>query len=73
MASKQRYRKVSLGPSEKVTARNSHVGMQCVADYIDATDAQRYLLMERIGMTPPVKRRLKKTQAAAPAPGSQEA
>jgi hypothetical protein len=76
MASKSRYHKVCLGPggsSDRITARNSHVGMQVVADYIDATDAQRYLLLERIGMVPATKRRSKKSQAAVSVPGPQAA
>jgi hypothetical protein len=75
MASKSRYHKVCLGPggsSDRITARNSHVGMQVIADYIDATDAQRYLLFERIGAAAPVKRRSKKGQQPV-APGPQAA
>lgn len=48
MASRQKYRKVNLGPSEKITARTSVVGMLCVADYNDPVTNQHTLLLERV-------------------------
>lgn len=63
MASKQRYRKLCLGPGgsgERVTARNSVIGMTVVGDYVSPADAQRYLLLER-------------PDAAAPSPAAKVA
>jgi hypothetical protein len=53
MASKQRYRKLSLGPSDRVTSKNSHVGMSVIADYIES--GQRYLVFERASAESPKK------------------
>lgn len=63
MATRTPYRKLSLGPSERVTARNSHVGYFVIADYIDPADSQRYLVFERSGGTVTVKRQAKKLNA----------
>lgn len=45
MSKVQRIRKLMLGPSEKITARNSVVGNMCIADYV--VDGCRYLVFER--------------------------
>jgi hypothetical protein len=47
MASRQKYRKLNLGPSERVTAKNSCVGMLCISDYVDTQNSQRILVFER--------------------------
>jgi hypothetical protein len=47
MSSRQKYRKLNLGPSEKITARNSVVGMLCISDYIDTQVNSRVLVFER--------------------------
>ena len=49
MASRQRIRKLSLGPSEPVTARNSCAGMIVIADYLDPINNHRTLVLERVG------------------------
>lgn len=54
---KQRIRTLMLGPSEKVTARNSHTGMFVIADYVSDEDGQRYLVFERQGTATPSKRK----------------
>jgi hypothetical protein len=47
MSSRQKYRKMVIGPVEKITARNSLVGMLCVADYNDPVSRTHTLLFER--------------------------
>jgi hypothetical protein len=67
MSVKQRYRKLYIGPGgsgERVTARNSHVGMTVLADYIDAVDDKRYLLFERQGAAAAPKQRKPRTPKA---------
>ena len=51
MSQKARIRKLMIGPSEKVTAKNSHVGMTVIADFVSDADSQRYLVFERTGAT----------------------
>ena len=53
--SKQGYVKLNLGPAAKLSRRSSTVGGKVIADYIDPTDNQRYVVVER-------------TAAKAPAP-----
>jgi hypothetical protein len=76
MASKQRIRKLNIGPamlqSDRVTAKNSHVGMVVIADYVSDEDAQRYLVFERQGVVATTKR-AKKTNAKAVAAPAQSA
>lgn len=59
MASRSKYRKLVIGPSERITAKNSVVGMLCISDYVDGQTSQRVLVFER-----PVK---VTTEAAKPA------
>jgi hypothetical protein len=76
MASKQKYRKLVLGPSGKITARSSVVGLVVIADYLDPANNQRTLVLERpsavVAVEPkPLTPRKKKTAAAGeetPAP-----
>ena len=48
-----RINKLVLGPSEPVTARNSHAGMLIIADYIDPMNNQRTLVLERVATDKP--------------------
>jgi hypothetical protein len=47
MASKQRFRKLVLGPSEPITRKNSVQGMIVEGDYISPIDNQRTLVLEK--------------------------
>lgn len=47
MSSRQKYRKQTIGPAEKITARNSLVGLIVLADYVDPASNQRTLVFER--------------------------
>jgi hypothetical protein len=86
MATKNKFRKLSLGPSDPITRRTSVQGMQVVADYLDPITNQRTLLLERIegvghgasapAIAKPVVRRKRKARAAVAQPtnaGSQTA
>ena len=85
MATKNKFRKLSLGPSDPITRRTSVQGMQVVADYLDPITNQRTLLLERIeggagasapAVAKPVVRRKRKARAAGAQPtnaGSQTA
>jgi len=46
MSSRQKYRKVVIISSERVTAKNSLAGMLCISDYRDTPDS-RTLVFER--------------------------
>ena len=48
MATKSKYRELSLGPSEPITRRNSVQGMLVTANYIDPLNNQRMLLLKRV-------------------------
>ena len=84
MATKNKFRKLSLGPSDTITRRTSVQGMQVVADYLDPITNQRTLLLERIegigasapAIAKPVVRRKRKARAGVAQPtnaGSQTA
>jgi hypothetical protein len=84
MATKSKFRKLNLGPSDPITRRTSVQGMQVVADYLDPITNQRTLLLERIegsgasapAVAKPVVRRKRKARAAVAQPtnaGSQTA
>lgn len=47
MATRNKYRKLNLGPSEPITRRTSVQGFIVVGDYIDPLSNQRTLLLER--------------------------
>ena len=49
MATRSKIKKLCLGPSPAVTAKNSLVGMRVIADYLSDEDAQRYMVFERMG------------------------
>jgi hypothetical protein len=53
MATRSKFRKLSLGPSEPITRRNSAQGMLVVGDYIDPLTNQRTLLLERPDVADP--------------------
>jgi hypothetical protein len=48
MSRGQKYRKLVLGPIEKITARNSTAGMVVAADYNDPLLKAHVLLLERV-------------------------
>jgi hypothetical protein len=79
MATKSKFRKISLGPSDPITRRTSVQGMQVVADYLDPITNQRTLLLERIeggvgasapAIAKPVVRRKRKAKVATPQPAN---
>lgn len=59
MATRNKYRELSLGPSEPITRRNSVQGMLVVSDQISPITAQRTLLLQRIDIEGPAKTALK--------------
>jgi hypothetical protein len=79
MATKSKFRKLNLGPSDPITRRTSVQGMQVVADYLDPITNQRTLLLERIegvghgasapAIAKPVVRRKRKARAAIASAG----
>jgi hypothetical protein len=64
MATKSKFRKLNLGPSDLITRRNSVQGMQVVADYLDPITNQRTLLLERIEGGVGAQRRSRRQQIA---------
>jgi hypothetical protein len=70
MSSRQKYRKVNLGPSDKITARNSLAGLVVLADYVDPSSGQRTLVLERpakaVADAPKAVARKKKAAADQP-------
>ena len=77
MATKNKFRKLSLNTSDPITRRTSVQGMQVVADYLDPITNQRTLLLERIegvagasapAIAKPVVRRKRKARAAVAQP-----
>jgi hypothetical protein len=82
MATKSKFRKLILGPSDPITRRNSVQGMFVVGDYIDPLNRQRVLLLERPELASdgttakPVIKRKRAAKVATPQPtnaGSQTA
>ena len=62
MSTRTKFRKLSLGPSEKITRKNSNVGLTVISDYIDPLTNQRTLVLERFesaATAAPVKRAAK--------------
>jgi len=47
MSAKQRICKITLGPSDPITRKNSCAGLVVIADYLDPITSQRTLVMER--------------------------
>ena len=76
MASRNKFRKLVIGPSETITRRNSLQGQVVVGDYLDPLTNQRTLLFERPELASPVPskpkvKRARKTKTNASAqPGS---
>jgi hypothetical protein len=56
MSRRASIRKLNLGPSVPITMKNSTAGMVVIADYLDPTNGQRTLVLERQGEPTPAKR-----------------
>jgi len=74
MASRVKFRKLSLGPSGLVSRKSSVAGMLVLADYLDPENNQRTLLLERRDVVeapaPKAKAHHKKKPSAKPNSGA---